>query len=82
MGSVRACCGATEASLIVIIHLLLRLHITHIVALGSVLLIMVVPFIVHHLAWIVQYFRTRMIPLQDHGTARPLLKANAAMLLL
>ena len=73
------CVGArsrpAEASLIVIVHLFLRLQVPYIVV-----RILVVSFVIYHLVWIVQDLRARVIPLENHGAAGPLLETDASVL--
>ena len=59
MGRVRAGDRAAKASLIVIVHLFLRFHISHIILLVNI----IVSFIISNLAGIVQDFRSLMVTL-------------------
>ena len=59
MGCVRAGDGAAKASLIVIVHLFLRFHISHVI----LLVYIIVAFVICHLTGIVQDFWTLMVTL-------------------
>lgn len=79
----RVCCiwtdrCAAEASLVIIVHLLLRLHMPDVVLGVQV----VVALVINHLSGMVEHFRPRVVTLQDHGTARSLLKTDTRMFLL
>ena len=65
-----------KASLIVIIHLLLRLKVPDIV----LRILLVVSLVVYHLVSIVQYFWTSMITLKNHCTARSFFETNSTVL--
>lgn len=80
MGGAWAYRVAAEASLIVVVHLLLRLHMPYIVALRVHI---VVAFIVYHLTRvIVQHFGPRVVALEHHRAAGSLFEADARVLLL
>ena len=77
---VRADGCAAEASLIIIVHLFLRFHMTNVVVLRVQI---VVALVIYHLIRVVEHFsRSRMITLEDHGAARPFFEAYARVLLL
>lgn len=82
LGGVRCvwtCGRSTEASLIVIVHLLLCFHVSHVVLRVQV----VVPLsIVRDLVRVAQHLRTLVVTLEDHCTARSLLEAHASTVLL
>ena len=66
VGSVWTGSRSAEASLIVVVHLLLRLHVAHIALRVEV----VVSFIICYLVRVVQHVLwTLMVALKNHGTA-------------
>lgn len=67
---------AAKASLIVIIHLLLRFHVPDIV----LWILLVVSFVIYHLRGIVQHFWTSMITLENHCTTGSFFETNTSML--
>ena len=58
-------CGATEASLIDIVHLLLRLHLPNVVLRIHV----VVSLVTYYILWILQDLWALVVALQNHSTA-------------
>ena len=57
---------ATEASLVIVVHLLLRLHVSQIVLLVKIIVLLL---IVDHLVLIIEHFGALVVTLQHHGAA-------------
>lgn len=69
---------ATEASLVIVVHLLLRLHISHVLLVKIIVLLLVVD----HLVLIVEHLGALVVTLQYHGAAGPFFVVQSTVLLL